>query len=426
MPAKNAIKLATTIILFSVPLLAQNKRLWVLAPSGEITEYDMNTFAAKKTIKAPPDASASPQNLQINQTGEMLFASAVALPLDESDVAADSKIWFFDGHSVAFLTRHVDRSTATTGSNLAITESAPTPYLAADGTHIYWSANQARRLQRDGVDLSTKNSWLAWRTELSGSTHEEIASLTFPECACPTGGCEETCPYAGIWAADAGVGDFFVLTQVIAGKDQPAFKSTSIYKPGDGGKWAATVLDSPLRRVLDAADASTILEAIPDAGCCGWANQSDDQTVLHLAGKIVTIFDERSEYKNPDYDVSFYTETARLSPDLSAVALTIAATSEPNKPIQLSQQGQADPAESEGIRKSLLDLPAVEIKSVDGKNGEAPRRIDFLPHTQLVGWISDKEVLLVEEHMLVVYNVPARTRRKTNIRVEDAAHAFLR
>jgi hypothetical protein len=356
----------------------------------------------------------------------MLFVPPVSLPLDESDMEEGSKIWFFDGHSARFLTRHVERSTATTGSNLAITESAPTPYLAADGAHLYWFANQARRLQRDGVDLSTKNTWLAWRTDLSGSAREEIASMTVPDCACPTGGCEETCSYGQIWVADAGVGDFFVLTQVIAGKDQPVDKSTSIYKEGDAGKWAMTRLDSPLHRVLDTASASTILEAIPDVGCCGWANQSDDQTVLHLAGQSIPIFDERAEYRNPDYDVSFYTETARLAPDLSAVALTIAASSEPNKPIQLSQQGQADPAESERIRKSLFDLPAVEIKSVDGKTGEGPRRIDFLPHAALVGWIDDKEILLVEEHMLVAYNVSTKTRRKTNVRLEDAAHAFLR
>lgn len=426
MPAKSATRLAFAIVLLSVSLLAQNKRLWVLAPSGEITEYDLDAFAAKKTVKAPPDASTSPQNLQINRAGEMLFAPPVSLPLDESDVAGGGKMWFFDGHSVTFLTRHVDRSTATTGSNLAITESASAPYLAADGAHIYWFANQARRLQRDGVDLSTKNTWSAWRTDLSGSAHEEVASATFPDCACPTGGCEETCSYAQVWAADAGVGDFFVLTQVIAGKDQPTYKSTSIYKDGDGGKWAATALDSPLHRVLDAASASTILEAVPDVGCCGWANQSDDQTLLHLAGQIITIFDERSEYKNPDYDVSFYTEAARLSPDLSAVALTLAATSEPNKPIQLSQQGQADPAESERIRKSLLDLPAIEIKSLDKKNGEGVRRIDFLPHATLVGWIDDKEILLVEEHLLVTYNVSTKAKRKTNVRVEDAAHVFLR
>lgn len=426
MPAGIAITIASLVLLLAVPASAQKKRLRILTPSGELTEYDLTTFTEKQKIKAPADVSASPQNLQANESGEMLFAPSASLPLDESDVGAGDKIWLFDGHSAASLPRHVERSTATTGSNLAITETAPTPYLAADGLHLYWFAAQARRLQRDGVDLSTKNTWLAWRTDLSGSAREELASGTFPDCPCPTGGCEETCPYPQVWAPDQGIRNFFIFTQIVTGKDQSTYKSTSIYTQDGGGKWTGAALDSPFYRILDAADASTILEAVPDTGCCGWANQSDDQTILHSAGKAITIFDERSQYRNPDYDVSFYTETGKLSPDLSAVALTIAATAVPNKPIQLAQQGQADPTESERIRKSLLDLPAVEIMSLDTKSGEAPRRMDFLPHAALVGWITDKEILLVEEHALVVYNVASKSRRKTSIRVEDAEHVFLR
>ena len=37
--------------------------------------------------------------------------------------------------------------------------------------------------------------------------------------------------------------------------------------------------------------------------------------------------------------------------------MTIMATTQANKPIQLAQQGQANPAESESIRKSLAELP---------------------------------------------------------------------
>jgi hypothetical protein len=134
------------------------------------------------------------------------------------------------------------------------------------------------------------------------------------------------------------------------------------------------------------------------------------------------VFDELAAYKNPDYDVSFYTENGKMSPDLGSVALTIVATAQPNKPIQLSEQGQANPEESQRIRKALLDLPAVEVKSVE----DSPRRIAFLPHAALVGWISDKEILIVEGHLLVAYNVGSGTRRKSSIRVEDTAHVFLR
>ena len=65
--------------------------------------------------------------------------------------------------------------------------------------------------------------------------------------------------------------------------------------------------------MLDLADGGAIvISAILDVGCCGWENQSNDQTILTNHGRIVTLFDERAQFKNPDYDVSFFTENAKL------------------------------------------------------------------------------------------------------------------
>jgi len=409
------------VLLSALSLAAQGKRLWVLRAPGEMVEYDPSTFAAKQTVKVPAEAVASPSNFSVNHLGQMLFASPISLPLADGDLAAERKVWFWDGHTATTLARDVARAIATTGSNLAITESAPVPFLSSDGAHLYWFSNQARRLQRDGVDLSTKTTWSSWQTDLAGAGRQDVASVALPECSCPIGTCEESCPYGEVWVPDDGVGRFFLLTQFVAGKTQAVYKATSLYEES-GGKWTATALDPRLRRVPDAANAGAILEAIPDTGCCGWENQSDDQTLLHLHGKTLTMFDELAAYKNPDYDVSFYTENGKLSPDLGSVAMTIVATAQPNKPIQLSEQGQANPEESQRIRKVLLDLPAVEVKSVE----DSPRRIAFLAHATLVGWISEKEILIVEGHLLVAYNVASGARRKSSIRVDDAAHVFLR
>ncbi len=409
------------VLLLSASLAAQKHRLWVLGPSGEMAEYDPATFSAQQKVKVPIEAVASPQNLSVNHLGQMLFAAPVSLPLAEGDLTDERKVWFWNGRTATTLTREVSRVTSTAGSNLAITESAPTPFLSADGEHLYWFSNQARRLQRDGVDLSTKTNWQSWQTDLAGAARQDIASLTLPDCSCPTGGCEETCPYGEVWTPDDGIGKFFLLTQFVSGKTQPLYKATSVYEE-DAGKWQKTSLNPPLRRVLDAANPAAILEAVPDTACCGWENQSDDQTLLRLRGKILTVFDERTAYKNPDYDVSFYTENGKLSPDLGAVAFTIVATTQPNKPIQLAEQGQANPEESQRIRKALPDLPAVELKTME----DAPRRIAFLPHATLVGWISDKEILIVEGHLLVAYNVASGARRKSTIHIGDATHAFLR
>jgi hypothetical protein len=102
--------------------------------------------------------------------------------------------------------------------------------------------------------------------------------------------------------------------------------------------------------------------------------------------------------------------------------MTLATTAEPNKPIQLAEQGQARLEESQRMRKAVEELPAVEVKSVE----DSPKRIAYLSHATLVGWINDKEILVVEAHLLVSYNVSTGVRRKSSIRVEDAAHVFLR
>jgi hypothetical protein len=411
---------------FAFPLAAQNKRIWVLRAPGEAVEYDAATFAEKLVVKIPAEALASPQNFQINAQGQMLFAPTVALPLTEGDFAAEKKIWFWNGHTAITLARDISRTTAAVGSNLAITESAPAPFLSVDGAHLFWFSNQARRLQRDGVDLSNRLTWTGWRTDLAGTNREEIASTTLPDCPCKTGACEETCPYEEVWIPGDGIGKFFLLTQFVAGQTQSIYKSTIAYLE-DAGKWVAKPFDPPLRRVLDAADADAILEAVPDTGCCGWSNESDDQTVLRLHGKMITVFDELAAYKNPDYDVSFYTQNGQLAPDLGSVALTINSTSKPNTPIQLAEQGQASPEESQRIRKALTELPAAEVKSFDLRGGEgAPRRVAFLPHAALVGWINDNEILIVENHLLVVYNIANGSRRKSTITAEDYEHVVLR
>jgi hypothetical protein len=409
------------VLLLPAALAAQSKRLWVLRAPGEAVEYDASTWAEKQTVKIPPEAFTSPQDFSINGLGQMLFATPAALPLAEGDLAAEKKAWFWDGHTATRLTREVARTTATTGSNLAITESAATPYLSEDGAHLYWFSNQARRLQRDGVDLSTQNTWLGWQTNLPGGARSEVASIALPDCPCRTGSCEETCAYGQVWVPDEGMGKFFLLSQFVAGQTQPTYKSTSLYQE-EAGKWVPAPMNPPLKRGLDAPNAGAILEAIPDTGCCGWSNESDDQALLRVNGKTITVFDELSAYKNSDYDVSFYTQNGKLSPDLNSVALTIVATSQPNTAIQLAEQGQANPEESQRIRKSLLDLPAVEVKTVE----DSPRRIAFLPHATLVGWIGNKEILIVESHFLVAYNVVSGARRKSSIRVDDSALVFLR
>ena len=197
--------------------------------------------------------------------------------------------------------------------------------------------------------------WQAWRTDLSGKNREDLASVKLPECACATGVCGETCPVGAFWAPDEGVDKIFLMTQYIAGQTERTFKITTLYQE-ESGKWTAKPLPQPLEQPLDASPAGdVIVHAIPDAACCGWSNQSNDQTLVLSNGKSQTIFDEFATYKGSDYDVSFFTSNAKLSPDLKSVAMTISGSAQANKPIQLAEEGQANPEESLRIRKALAD-----------------------------------------------------------------------
>jgi len=419
---RRALRVITSLLLLSVPLLAQDRRLWVLRAPGEMVEYDPATFAAKQTVKVPAEAVQAPRSVSVNHMGQILFAPVVSLPLADSDVETLHKVWFWNGRAAVTFDLAVKRENATTGSNQAVTELAPEVHLAADGGHLFWFANQERRLVREGVDLSVTTTWEVWQTDLNAAGREDLAMSKLPDCRCPTGACEESCPYGIVWAPDGGVGTFFLITQFVAGKDEPAYKWSARYQQ-EGGKWTASPLPEPLRRVLDAAPGGdVIVEAIPDTACCGWSNQSNDQTLVMANGKTRVIFDEQATYKNSDYDVSFYTSNARLSPELGLVAMTITATAQSNQPIQLAEEGQANPEESRQIRKALAELPAVEVKSLD----DSPRRVAFLPHCALVGWISEKEILMIEDHLLVVYNLGTGARRKSTVRAEDASRVFLR
>ena len=405
----------------SATAFGQSRRIWVLKEPDSIVEYDPATFAARQTQKVPEDVLKAARILQINAKGQMLFAPNTDDP--SPDVGKNGeRFWFWNGQSTTMLGREIIRVSAPSGSNQRVTESSPWPFLSADGLHLFWFTNEFNKLMRDNVDLSVTTTFHSWLSALTGRDKADVVSIDFPECRCTTGACSETCPEVRFWIPDAGVDDYFMLTRVVQGTTETKYVSSSLYLQS-GGTWVPMQLKQPLQRVLDSAEhGAVILSAILDTGCCGWENQSDDQTVLLSYGKSVVVFDEREQFKNPDYDVSFFTENAKLSPDQSLVAMTIGASSKSNQPIQLSEQGQGDAAESQRIRKALTELPVVQVVTAT----EPVKRTVSLPHAVLVGWLNEKEILIVENKALVTYSVAAGTRRKSTIRVDDPASAFVR
>jgi len=406
----------------AVSATAQSRRLWVLKQPDSIVEYDPATFTPKHTIKIPEEILKAARILQINHQGQMLFAPNTDDP--SPDVGKNGeKFWFWDGQSATMLGRGIMRITSHAGSNQKVIESSPWPFLSADGSYLFWFTTPFSKLERDNVELSVSTTFHAWRSDLSGRQREDLASFDIPECRCPTGSCSESCAEARFWVPDGGVDDYFVLTRLIPGQTETKYLSSTLYEKSDRSLWSATDLQQPSQRVLDMTEhGSVIISAILDTGCCGWENQSNDQTLLLNYGRTVVLFDERAQYKNPDYDVSFFTENAKLSPQMASVAMTIDASAKSTAPIQLSEQGQASPPESQRIRKALTDLPAVAVVSAI----DPGKRSAFLPNAVLVGWLSDKEIVIVENHLLVAYDIALGTRRKSTIKIDDPAFAFVR
>jgi hypothetical protein len=388
---------------------------------GSIVEYDPLTLASKQTSPIPPEALHAPALLQVNVQGQMLFAPNPDDPSPDVGKAGE-KIWFTDGKTPTDLKRGFVATASRTGSNQRIVESSPSVMLSADGTHLYWFTNQFTRLERDNVELSVTTAFTAWRTDITGKQREDVASTELPECRCPSGSCSETCAELRAWAPDAGAGKYLLVTQFIPGQTESKYIGSTRYELQEG-HWNGTELADPLQRILDANEDGTLLiSAVPDTGCCGWENQSNDQTFLMNAGKRSVIFDEREQFKNPDYDVSFYTENARIAPDQVAVAMTIKATGKPGGTIQLSEQGQANPGESQRIRKALADLPAVQVVSAS----EPGKRLASVPHAVLAGWLNDREILIVENQVVVAYNIATGARRRSSIKVTDPAYVLVR
>ncbi len=421
-------KMALSLLCLSLLANAQSgKRLWVLQEPDGIVEYDPSTFVLRSSHQIPKEIFQSPQDLQINRQGQMLFLPAtVREPDGFVHESSNPRVWFWDGASAKFLNRTITDTQVPSGGNVLVSSAKPRCFLSANGAHLFWFANRFKTLQTGdlGQDISINTIFHAWQTDLAGQHPEDVANYTFAPCKCETAICSETCPEGSYWLPDNGIDDHFITTNWIPGQIGPQYQASFLYRKS-AGSWLTTKLPHAIEQVLDSSsDASgvVLIEAIPDGGCCGWVNESDDQTLLTRNGKTLVLFDEFQQYQNQDYDVSFSTANAKLSPRSMLAALTVTASNEPGSEIRLSDTGRANAAELSRIQKALADLPAVEVLRLD----DPPKRTAMIPHARLVGWVNDQEILVVENGLLASYNVVSGTRRKSEIRVFKESYAFLR
>jgi len=131
-------------------------------------------------------------------------------------------------------------------------------------------------------------------------------------------------------------------------------------------------------------------------------------------------YDEATRFHNANYDVSFYTTNARIAPDNLLVAHTI--VSDFPQDIRLSSDGKANAAELAQLRSSIADLPSVEVVQL----GNPPKTVALIRRAALVGWLSNRELLVSLEGQLTVFSAGGDKLKDTGIRVRTAADALLR
>lgn len=400
------------------------KRLWVLQEPGQVVEYDPSTWAVLNSVKVPVEFMRDPDSLQINRNGQMLFCADPQIQFGnpEQHFPAD-KVWLWNGRSAEILDRFPDDKGTPAARRNATVESSRWWALSGDGRHLYWFDDEFRIVKNaDGVDVSVSTSYRVWETDLNGGQPSQIAGFSFPTCECETGACSETCPEAGFWFPDEGVDDFLIVSRWIPGQIGATYQSSLICQK-TRGKWTSRKLPQALQDIQDATRAGTmIVHRILDGGCCGWENEGNDQTILDGNGKHIILFDERRRYANLNYDVSFFTSKARISPDGLSVAITISSTSLPGTEIRLSDEGKPNHNELARIRQNMAGLPTVEV--IGGSDFSS--RSVVLPHATLVGWLKQREILVVGNGTLEAFDVGSGARRPSPIRVAKESIVYLR
>ena len=87
------------VLLVSAAQAQSPKHLWVLQEPDQIVEYDLATFAARRTLKVPRRLIEHPEYLSVNAKGQMVFLPPKGAQWGSGEMAsAGDRLWFWDGH----------------------------------------------------------------------------------------------------------------------------------------------------------------------------------------------------------------------------------------------------------------------------------------------------------------------------------------
>ncbi len=361
------------------------KHLFVLQKAGSaLVEYDLSTGAVLNRVPVPPEVFRQDQPVIVSRRGQVLVSlfreDGLMLPL---------RHWFWDGSAAQRLVPAVSPAEDSDGW------AYPRALLSAGGGNPYWFKTAMK-----GTAQVVRPTFQLFRGTLREPAEEQIIQKVFAACQCTTGACSETCPVGSVWAPQGVVDEFFFVTYFVPGQLQSTYDSTYLFVKR-GAMWTSQKRKAPSEVILDATDrGETIVEAVPDGGCCGWENESSDQTLVSRGANRLTVFDEWSRYKNQRYDVSFFSANAAMSPDGTKLAHTIASTAHPTSDIRPSDSVPAGeklaPEERANLKELIARHPLVEVLGLT----DSSRPLFQIQHATLIGWLDDREILIFKDKKL--------------------------
>jgi len=389
--------------------------VWILGADGKMSEYDGTDFHPwVRGLALPAGARQHPEKISISRKGTVIYA-------DTLSGTHLLRLWSSYRYAPELTAGSQDTRPGNNGGSIE-TWATPVVYFSDDGARFYWFENRMTETSGGEGNISRTGEFASWTTDLRGGNFNPVVSFALAECKCETGACEDTCPEISVWAPNTGVSDFFFLTLRVQGQIQTKYQETDLYRLANG-RWSALKMADPIELFLDAANGGDFyIAAVPDSGCCGWENESDDVTYVVQRGRQTTLFDERARYHNDDYDVSFMTANARFSPNGGEVAYTVGATARAEQEIRLSDEGKPNSEELAGIRAALKDLPRVEVVMLS----DVTKVSLSLAHSELIGWLDQQRLLVLQGRQLIVVDVASGQAKPTGLTAENMASVFIR
>lgn len=382
--------------------------LWVVQPPGVIAAFDPSDFSQIGAVRIPVAAFEHPDRLTINGHGQILVR------------LGDWAIWLWDSRSST--ARTLAPSLMHRNPPVGITaDSSRSWLLGADGSSLFVAESfgwETGPVGEEG-DSMIRNVHVD-RLDLSGHPIRRELDLDLEHCDCRTSVCSESCPEVVIWTPDGVVRDAFYLMFWTQGQIESSFGPSFVYR-ADSTAWRPTEIDVSPYLDLDLQDfgRTSITKGAEPQG-------DDDEPFSHsftfTAGdSVYEVFDEWQRFHNQGFAVSFECKSGKIAPDGQRIAYVLNSRTDPALPLGVIKGSHPDTLQAPHIRRALAEMPRVEVFEPQSQSRVAWQE----PNSQLVGWLSDSEVLVVERGKLVAIDVNTRLRRSSSIPVRSPGDAFV-